>query len=205
MKPHKGRRLEQKIYERMAEMRTTLFKPLVRVLDKVGVTPNMVSYTGVLFMCGFAYFVAADPWFAMWLGVVAVVLDLIDGPLARYQKTTSDKGKFIDMICDSVVFTLFCVGLVYAGLVNSLVAMVFVYVMLMNKVLRCIRNGVFFKSKWFFKAVAGFVPNLIVGVMYGVFVFYVFSGLNWLMWGMELGSLVLVVDGFLKYRKILTL
>ncbi|MFQ5620343.1 MAG: CDP-alcohol phosphatidyltransferase family protein [Candidatus Nanoarchaeia archaeon] len=205
MKKHKGRKIEEKIYKDIAGMRQVVFKPLVLFLDKVGVTPNMMSYTGVLVMILFAYMLPIDLMVAFYLALIGFLIDLVDGPLARYQKVSSDKGKFIDMVCDSLVFTIFCVGLVYAGLANGLVAVVFVYVMLMDKLLRCIRNGVYYKSKWLFKAVAGFVPNFIVGIIYALFVAYFITGWNFITWGMLWCGIILIIDSVLKYRKILSL
>lgn len=78
--------------------------------------------------------------------LLAIFLDLLDGPLARFQKICSDKGKFIDMFCDILVFSLFVLGLIYADLLIGLVGSILIFALIFSKIFRVIYNIQFLKS-----------------------------------------------------------
>jgi phosphatidylglycerophosphate synthase len=125
--------------------------------------------------------------------------------LARYQKTASDKGKFIDMVFDNFNSFLFVVGLAYAQIVNLMFLIPYVYLMLLSKAFRVYINSLEFKSDWYFRAVAGFTPNLINYASYVLFLIFVIVNpfkiiLNYFF---VLGSLVLFIDSIRYFFKIL--
>lgn len=70
---------------------------LTRIAARIGLTPNVVSYVGVA-LCVAAFFLFLDGQF--WLGTAAgfgfMVLDTVDGKLARCTLTSSKLGNAID-------------------------------------------------------------------------------------------------------------
>ena len=106
------------------------------------------------------------------------------------------------MVADNLNFALFVIGLSYGGLIQPLVGTLIVYFMILSKVFRSIWNSLELKSDWYFKTVAGALPNVVVALTYILFfgglifgwdyltkIFYVFSG-------------ILLVDGAVFYRRI---
>jgi len=92
---------------------------LVPKLAFLRITPNMVSLTGMAFgvTAGLAYFHYMDYRFAILgflLMCICHVLDGADGALARMTNTQSEFGKFIDGICDYVIFIVVYVSLALA-------------------------------------------------------------------------------------------
>ncbi|MCU7553255.1 CDP-alcohol phosphatidyltransferase family protein [Alteromonas sp. ASW11-19] len=82
-----------------------LLRPLVVRLDKRGVTPNQVT------LAGFAVGLLAVPmiivqWWAMALVFIACnrIADGIDGELARYQKSSSSAGGYLDICLDFLFY-----------------------------------------------------------------------------------------------------
>lgn len=109
-----------------------ILQPIARGLAKIGVTPTMVTVLGLAITIGGAAMIADG---LLWQGgLVAgfgVLLDALDGPLARLKGTASDRGAFIDTMSDRFGEIAVWVGLgVYlqddpVGLILCLVALAF--------------------------------------------------------------------------------
>jgi phosphatidylglycerophosphate synthase len=89
---------------------------LVPIFARAGITPNMVSLTGMGcgLLAGLCYYFYREIWcdlagFALML--TWHVMDGADGQLARATKTYSDFGKVLDGICDYVTFAAVYLGL----------------------------------------------------------------------------------------------
>lgn len=92
--------------------RDIFFRPLIKIIYKLKISPNTLSISKILF-AGLYLILIEDNFvlavfFLLWGGVF---LDFLDGPLARYTKTANDRGKFIDMFSDQLVYVLFIWGL----------------------------------------------------------------------------------------------
>jgi phosphatidylglycerophosphate synthase len=197
-------RLQRKTYYKLVDVRAIIFNPLVRILAFLKITPDMLSYTGLFLMLLFIFLLRANEFsLAAVLLLLTVLLDNIDGVLARYQKRDSDLGKFKDMVVDNICFSLFIIGLVYAKLLTGLIGLIFVYTMILAKLFRSIDHAFFLKSDWHFKAVAGFLPNLFVGLSYLFFLVLVIFNKNYLDSTSILFSILLAIDAFIFYTKIL--
>lgn len=117
---------EQKWKHKVDLLKTVPMRPLLWVLAKLGVRPNHVSVAGLLLMVAFPFVIRSHPVWALGCLVGEVVLDgLIDGSLSRYVNCASDRGKFVDVLCDTVSFVLLLTGLVVAGLVTPVVGLLY--------------------------------------------------------------------------------
>src|SRR5581483_11938750 len=92
---------------------------LVPFFARMGITPNVVSLTGMLFgiLAAFAYYRYADLRFAIIgfaLMIAWHVLDGADGQLARFTHSHSYFGKVLDGISDNVPFLAVYTGLAMA-------------------------------------------------------------------------------------------
>ena len=189
-------------YLKSAKVRDKLLRPVVSVFSKMGLTANMITYSSIISMVLFVMSIKRSMLASVVFLIYGIGGDLFDGVLARYQGKQSDKGKFIDMVADNLNFALFVIGLSYGGLIQPLVGTLIVYFMILSKVFRSIWNSLELKSDWYFKTVAGALPNVVVALTYILFfgglifgwdyltkIFYVFSG-------------ILLVDGAVFYRRI---
>ena len=78
-----------------------ILEPIAGGLAKIGVTPAMVTIVGLAVTIIGAALIATGTLF--WGGLVAgtgVVLDALDGPLARRLGKASDRGAFLDTMSD---------------------------------------------------------------------------------------------------------
>jgi CDP-diacylglycerol--glycerol-3-phosphate 3-phosphatidyltransferase len=109
-----------------------ILQPIARVLAKTGVTPTMVTVLGLaITIVGAALIANGLLWQGGLTAGFGVLLDALDGPLARYKGTSSDRGAFIDTMSDRFGEVAVWVGLgVYlredsVGLILCLVALAF--------------------------------------------------------------------------------
>lgn len=109
-----------------------ILRPIARVLAKTGLTPTMVTVLGLaITVVGAALIANGFLWQGGMTAAFGVLLDALDGPLARFKGTSSDRGAFIDTMSDRFGEVAVWVGLgVYlrdnsVGLILCLVAMAF--------------------------------------------------------------------------------
>ena len=197
------RSVEQRLYRQSVEKRDVIFKPLAKILTFFRITPFMITLLGFVSMFLFALALEHNRVLSLFFLLLSVLFDLIDGVLARYQEKASDKGKFADMVFDNLSFTVFVVGLVFVNLVDALPALLIVYFMLLSKVLRSVNNAFSLNSDWRFKTVAGFLPNLIVGLSYALFLFYAVTDIILFSEFFGLFAVVLIIDSIVFYGRIM--
>jgi phosphatidylglycerophosphate synthase len=188
------------LYNKIKRVRDFLLQPIVHVIFG-RLPPSVLSYSGVLMMVFFIFSVPQKLAF-VFLGL-SILIDMMDGVLARDQGHASDQGKFVDMVCDNLSFTLFVIGLIHAGLLAGVVGALLIYVMAASKVLRSIHHNNYLKSKWKFKAVAGFFPNLIVGLSYVIFAIEVIFGIKVIETASIFSFVFLALDSTHFYLKVL--
>ena len=77
--------------------------PVARFMERVGLTPNLVTLIGLLIAVGGAWLVAVGNW---WAGGIVVlfggVFDMFDGALARMTGRASKFGALLDSVVDRV-------------------------------------------------------------------------------------------------------
>ena len=77
--------------------------PVARCMERVGLTPNLVTLIGLLIAVGGAWLVAVGEW---WIGGIVVlfggVFDMFDGALARMTGRASKFGALLDSVVDRV-------------------------------------------------------------------------------------------------------
>jgi len=197
--------IQERYYQSYRDFRDNLLRPVVKILDMLSIKPRILSYMGVLTMLLFIVFVRSKPVLALVFMLITILFDNVDGPLARYQKRSSDKGKFVDVICDNLNFSLFIIGLVLAGLINGLVGMIYIYFMLFSKVLRAIWHSKYYKSDWMFKPIAGLLPNVFVVISYLLYPLYLINQHTYFNSTSIVFSAILIMDTIKSYNTVLSM
>ena len=82
-----------------------LLKPLIVGLDNKGISPNQVTIAGFLLGLLAVPFIICNWW---WAALVCIagnrVFDGIDGELARYQKSSTSAGGYLDICLDFLFY-----------------------------------------------------------------------------------------------------
>ena len=105
---------EGKFMEWSQSLRATLFNPLLKFLSKLGFTATHISILSLI--TGLAFcpcFIWINQAFAFVLLFIHSLLDGLDGPLARYRGTASNRGSFTDTMVDQIVVTITAITMIY--------------------------------------------------------------------------------------------
>jgi len=111
----------------MRALRQRLLGPFTAWLACYGVSADMLSFAALIPALGFCVLAPLNFALALWLMVLALVLDGLDGVLARQTDSNSLSGAFTDTCCDLIVLTLLLAGLVWKETINPLLALVFLF------------------------------------------------------------------------------
>ena len=102
--------------------------PIAYILSRLGISPDMLSFTSVVFGIGFCLFAPFQFTVAFWLLVASIICDGLDGVEARLTKTNTASGSFTDMFCDQLVVAFSVAGMAWKNLIHPVLAVLFVYV-----------------------------------------------------------------------------
>lgn len=120
----------------------------IKILDKLGFTPNILSFLKAL--SGFLFFIIVGVNFniAFIILILGGLTDFFDGTLARYQKKDGDRGKFIDMLSDNIIFSFFILGLIKIGYANILNLSYFLFIIPNLYLIIIINKNEYIKNDW---------------------------------------------------------
>jgi phosphatidylglycerophosphate synthase len=119
---------EKPFFERMSQGRYTAFYPLLVILRAMGVRPNHL--TGLAFfsvLVGFpALFFFGQPHWAFGLLAFNIILDGLDGPLAKLEQEQPRSGAFWDMGNDVTSMVVVLVTCAHYQLLHPTAAFIYV-------------------------------------------------------------------------------
>lgn len=94
--------------------------PVVMLLNKCKITADQLTITGFIVGLFVIPLLAMQHWYAA-LGVIVFnrILDGLDGQLARYQKSSSSAGGFLDISLDFLFYAAVPLGFALADPVNN--------------------------------------------------------------------------------------
>jgi len=97
--------------------------PIGKALAKLRLTPNIVTGLSIVVaVCSIYFFYMKNMLMAFILVLLAGVLDILDGALARALGKTSKLGTLLDNTADRVVEGVIIIGLIVSGAVSSILA-----------------------------------------------------------------------------------
>jgi CDP-diacylglycerol--glycerol-3-phosphate 3-phosphatidyltransferase len=109
---------------RLAEARKVaahrISHPLAQLLARTGVTPNTLTWFGLLLSCGAAVLIALkQPFAAGFVVIFAGLFDMLDGALARHTGKSTRFGAILDSTLDRLGETAVLLGLLIFFVRNS--------------------------------------------------------------------------------------
>lgn len=139
---------ERSLMESTQRWRAKVFRPLLLALDRSGMTPN--SLTALSFVCGLAF---CPLWLVSRTAALAalalhVLLDGLDGPLARHQGVASRRGSFTDTVSDQCVVTAVTVTLMATHLIGVVAGGVYVFLYALVVGFAMVRNALSVPYSW---------------------------------------------------------
>ncbi len=180
------------------QLMSTLLKPAVVILAVLGVSPNAVSISQIVAGIVIILTLTDHPRFAFLLFILALLLDGLDGALARYAGRCSPFGALLDQLCDHTREILVVAALTRAGALDPFWATLyaFAYPAL---------NLTIFLCNYYQTPLPLAIKSYLV--VYPVLFFYLWWGINWLDRAVALSVTLMgliIVQGLLHLRQCLT-
>lgn len=142
--------------KRFKQTKDSIIHPLVSFLHAFHITPNHLTNLRLLSNIPFFYFFP-DTRIAVSLFLFMLLLDGLDGALARYTNTSSDRGTFLDLLVDLICYQFFIFTFLSYGYLDVLIAGVHLLVFPITNLLAVIRYNEGEKTDWIIKS----APNLV--------------------------------------------
>jgi phosphatidylglycerophosphate synthase len=114
--------LERKFLAPARRILRAVYLPFVRVLAALHIPPNAVSFSQVILAALVVYLVPSQPRMAFGLFVVSIMMDGLDGALARATNRASPFGALFDQYCDHLREVMVIAGLAWHGALNPFLA-----------------------------------------------------------------------------------
>ncbi len=119
---------EERVLAPWQNVRQFFLAPIAAVLARLGITPDMLSFSSVVLGIGFCLLAPYYFTIAFWLLVTSIICDGLDGVEARLKGTNTTRGSFTDMFCDQLVVAFSVAGMAWRGSIHPVLAILFVYV-----------------------------------------------------------------------------
>lgn len=187
---------EGSFMQKSQELRGTLLKPLLMLLDKLGITPNHLTLLSLL--AGLAFcpvFLWSSKPAAFVLLLAHVFLDGLDGPLARFIGKASSQGSFTDTAADQLVVAFSTTTLVYAHHAGVWPGALYVFFYTLVVTFAMVRNALAIPYSWLVR------PRFLVYAWFPVEVYLWPGSLDFLLWATSALLAVKVLTGFVKIRR----
>lgn len=189
---------ERRWMEYGQQLRARWLDPILRRLDRWRVTPDHITIAslgfGVLFV---PLWYLQYPWLAWSALMLHVILDGVDGPLARFQKVDSQRGSFTDSFCDQVIVSVVTMAMMNdsARIVDvwggSLFILLYVGVLAMSMV----RNALQVPYSWLVR------PRFFLFAAIAVELLGCTHAVAWTIWISNILLAIKTVSGFFKLRE----
>lgn len=181
---------------RSQELRGRWLHPLLRILARVHLTPNQL--TGLSLLAGLAFcpvFLWGNKIFALGLLLAHVLLDGLDGPLARYTRRASNQGSFTDTAADQVVVTFTTVMLIHAGHIAVWPGGLYIFFYGTVVLFAMVRNALAIPYSWLVR------PRFLVYAWIPLEVYAWPGSLNFALWIISSLLGIKMITGFIKIRR----
>ena len=171
-------------------------RPVLLVLARIEVTPNHLTLLSLL--TGLAFcpaFIAGSTLLAFGLLLAHVLLDGLDGPLARFSGTASNRGSFTDTTADQVVVTFSTVTLMQAGYIGIWPGALYLFFYSVVVIFAMVRNALEIPYSWLVR------PRFFVYACMPVAVYGWRGALDVLLWLLTSLLALKMLTGFIQIRR----
>jgi phosphatidylglycerophosphate synthase len=178
------------------DLRGRLLDPLIRRMAGAGLRANHITLLSLL--AGLAFCPAilwGHPFAAFALLLLHVLLDGLDGPLARFSGSASNRGSFTDTMADQLVVTATAITVIHSGHASLWPGGLYLFFYTVVVAFAFVRNAMSAPYSWLFR------PRFLVFSWYAVELFWLPGTLDWVLWA-SAGVLALKsLTGFIQIRR----
>ncbi len=176
-------------------IRGRLLLPLLTLLQACNIRPGHLTFLSLLVGLAFCpVFLWSSKPAAMALLVLHVLLDGLDGPLARHIGRASDCGSFTDTMADQMVVTFSALTLIHVGMASLWAGGMYLFFYAVVVMFAMARNAMEIPYSWLVR------PRFFVFLGIPVELYLWPGSLNVLLWIVSALLAWKVLTGFVKIR-----
>jgi len=180
---------------RTQQWRGLVLGPFLRGMTRAGMTPDHLTLLSLIAGLAFCPVFFISPAWALGLLVLHVLLDGIDGPLARHQNTASRRGSFTDTMSDQLVVTASTITLMQARLVGEICGGLYIFLYGIVVAFAMIRKSLGIPYSWLVR------PRFVVYLGIPVELYLLPKTLEFLMWTFSALLAIKMLTGFIRIRR----
>lgn len=169
--------------------------PMLSWMAGFGLRANHVTLLSLL--AGLAFcpvLLKGHPVAAFSLLLLHVLLDGLDGPLARFSGNASNRGSFTDTMADQLVVTAAAITMMQAGHAGTWPSGLYIFLYTVVVAFAFVRSALEAPYSWLFR------PRFLVFTCYVIELFWLPGSLDWVLWVCS-GLLALkCLTGFIRIR-----
>ncbi len=178
------------------ELRGNVLRPLLAVLARCAITPNHLTLLSLLTGLAFCPLFLRGRIIAACSALLAhVVLDGLDGPLARFTGRSSNQGSFADTASDQVVVTVTTITMIHAGYAGLWSGVLYLFFYSIVVIFAMVRNALAIPYSWLVR------PRFFVYLGIPVSVYWWRNTLDVMLWLFALLLGIKTLTGFIKIRR----
>ncbi|HSH15397.1 MAG TPA: CDP-alcohol phosphatidyltransferase family protein [Verrucomicrobiae bacterium] len=178
------------------ELRGRWLRPLLVGLERLRCRPGHLTFLSLL--AGLAFcpvFLQGSRLAALGLLLLHVLLDGLDGPLARHLGRASNRGSFTDTMADQAVVTFSTLTLIHAGLAGLWPGAMYLFFYTVVVLFAMARNALAIPYSWLVR------PRFFVFTCIPVELYLWPGSLNLLLWIVAALLAWKTLTGFVKIRR----
>jgi phosphatidylglycerophosphate synthase len=137
------------------EIRKPITTPICKFFIMLHMKESHITATRFIILIAFlSLWIHEHYYIAISLLAINIMLDVVDGDLARILNTDSDVRKFEDVMVDNIAVVVFPLALIWQGLISGFLGAYYIFMMTLSWWLSVIRRNSILRSKWLFRAQA---------------------------------------------------
>ena len=175
--------------------RGEILRPVLEPMANAGLRANHLTLASLVAGLGFVpALLLGFPIAALALLLAHVLLDGLDGPLARHRGQASDRGSFTDTMADQIVVTATTLTLVHLDLLSPWSGGLYVFLYALVVGFAMVRNALHAPYSWLFR------PRFLVFTWIAVELYLWPGSLETVVWIASALLALKAATGFLKIR-----
>lgn len=170
--------------------------PVLGKMAGIGLRANHITLLSLL--AGLAFcpvFLWGNPIAAFSLLLLHVLLDGLDGPLARFSGNASNRGSFTDTMADQLVVTAAALTLIHSGHAGIWPSGLYIFFYTVVVAFAFVRSAMAAPYSWLFR------PRFLVFIWYVVEFYWLPGTLDWVLWACSALLAIKCLTGFIRIRR----
>ncbi|BCX46955.1 hypothetical protein HAHE_08630 [Haloferula helveola] len=187
---------EGRFMEWSQQCRAKLLGPMLARCAEAGLHANHITLSSLL--AGLAFVPAVMfglPGLALAMLALHVMLDGLDGPLARFRGQASNRGSFTDTMADQLVVTASTLAMVQSGHAAAWPGGLYVFLYALVVGFALVRNALNEPYSWLFR------PRFVIFGWFAVEFYFLPGSLDTALWIASAALGIKAITGFIRIRR----